>query len=156
MAVKLNRYSIIVADDDEGDRFLINKAMKASGVEDQIHFVDDGQKLMDYLTEHLNSTPSGERPNLPCLILLDLNMPRLDGREALKLMKGNAQLKEIPVVILSNSDNPEDVMGCYKGGANSFFTKPLDYLDLVRLMGLLKTYWFQNAKLPFEYSKSLK
>jgi len=154
MAVKLNRYSIIVADDDEGDRFLINKAMKASGLEEQIHFVDDGQKLIDCLTEYLSSTPSGERPQLPCLILLDLNMPRLDGREALKIMKGHVQLKEIPVVILSNSDNPEDVMGCYKGGANSFFTKPLDYLDLVRLMGLLKTYWFQNAKLPFEHPKS--
>jgi CheY-like chemotaxis protein len=155
MAVKLDQYSIIVADDDEGDRFLINKAMKASGVEDHIHFVEDGQKLIDHLTEHLNATPSGERPKLPCLILLDLNMPRLDGREALKIMKGHIQLKEIPVVILSNSDNPEDVMGCYKGGANSFFTKPLDYLDLVQLMGLLKTYWFQNAKLPFQYPKNV-
>ncbi|HTA76452.1 MAG TPA: response regulator [bacterium] len=153
METQFKRYSILVADDDEGDRFLINKAMKANGVENQIQFLEDGQKLVDHLTENLKSTHPGDKPSLPCLILLDLNMPLLDGWEALKIVKNHAQLREIPVVILTNSDNPEDVTSSYLEGANSFFTKPLDYLDLVRLMGLLKNYWFQNAKLPFERPK---
>jgi two-component system response regulator len=150
MDSQFKRYSILVADDDEGDRFLINKAMKANGVENQIQFLEDGQKLVDHLNEYLKSTHPGDKPSLPCLILLDLNMPLLDGWEALKIVKSHALLREIPVVILTNSDNPADVAGSYKEGANSFFTKPLDYLDLVSLMGLLKSYWFQNAKLPFD------
>jgi len=149
----LNRYPILVADDDEGDCFLIDKAMKANGVESPIHFLEDGQKLVDYLQQNLDSTRPGSEPHLPCLILLDLNMPRLDGRETLKKVKSHELLKEIPIVILSNSENPDDILGSYKEGANSFFTKPLDYLELVRLMGLLKTYWFQNAKVPFERPK---
>jgi CheY-like chemotaxis protein len=142
--------SILIADDDEGDRFLIEKAMRASGVENEIHFLGDGQALLDHLNDHLKSTHPDDRPDLPCLILLDLNMPRLDGRGALKILKGHSQLREIPVVILTNSDSPEDILGSYQEGANSFFTKPLDYLDLVRLMGLLKNYWFQSAKLPYQ------
>ena len=143
----------MVADDDEGDRFLINKAMKANGVEGPVKFFGDGQKLIDHLMESLNAAGSGHKPRFPCLVLLDLNMPGLDGRETLKIMKGHGELKGIPVIILSNSANPEDVMDCYKGGANSFFVKPLDYLDLVRFMGMLKTYWFQSAELPFERPK---
>jgi len=145
----LKRCAIIVADDDEGDRFLIHKAMKDCGVINEIQFLDDGQKLVDHLTENLKLSVE-KRADLPCLILLDLNMPRLDGRETLKIIKGNSQLREIPIVILSNSKDPGDIRGSYKEGANSFFTKPLDYQNLVGLMNLLKIYWFQNAKLPYE------
>jgi CheY-like chemotaxis protein len=149
MEKDLNRCSILVTDDDESDRFLIGKAIKQNGVNHPIHFLEDGQKLVDHLTEHLKSSDAG-RPDWPCLILLDLNMPRLDGRETLKIIKGHAKFKEIPIVILSNSKNPDDVSGSYHDGANSFFTKPLDYFELVGLIGLLKTYWFQKARLPFE------
>jgi CheY-like chemotaxis protein len=150
MSEQTNYFSILVADDDEGDRFLINKAMKANNIEGPVKFFGDGQKLIDHLKESLDAPGPGHKPPLPSLVLLDLNMPELDGRDTLKIIKGDAELKSIPVIILSNSANPEDVMGCYKGGANSLFVKPLDYLELVRFMGMLKTYWLQNAQLPFE------
>jgi len=150
MEKKLNSCPILVADDDEGDRFLINKAMQANGVENPIRFLGDGQELVDHLNRNLEMFKQASAPDLPCLILMDLNMPRLDGRETLKIVKGHAKFREIPVVILSNSKNPKDIAGSYQEGANSFFTKPLDYMDLVGLMGLLKIYWFQNAKLPSE------
>jgi len=150
MQNKIKRGSILIADDDEGDRFLVEKALRASGVENEVRFLGDGQALIDHLNDNLKSTHPNDSPDLPSLILLDLNMPRLDGRGVLKILKAHSQLKEIPVVVLTNSDSPEDILGSYQAGANSFFTKPLDYLDLVRLMGLLKNYWFQNAKLPYE------
>jgi len=148
MQNKIKYGSILVTDDDEGDRFLIEKAMRANGVENEIRFLGDGQALVDHLNGSLKSTHPNDSPDLPCLILLDLNMPLLDGREALKIVKNHSRLKEIPVVVLTNSDNPEDILCSYQEGANSFFTKPLDYLDLVSLMGLLRNYWFQTAQLP--------
>jgi len=150
MPNKMKRGTILIADDDEGDRFLVEKAMRASGVENEVRFLGNGQELIDHLNDNLKLTHPDDSPDLPCLILLDLNMPRLDGREVLKIIKSHSRLREIPVVILTNSDSPEDILGSYQEGANSFFTKPLDYLDLVRLMGLLKNYWFQSAKLPYQ------
>ncbi len=149
MLDKTTLCSILVADDDQGDCFLIEKALRANGVENDVRFLGDGQELMDHLDDQLKETHPNDAPNLPGLILLDLNMPRMDGREFLRLVKGHPRLKEIPVVVLTNSDSPEDIVGSYQEGANSFFTKPLDYLELVRLMGLLRSYWFQNAKLPY-------
>ena len=148
MATDLKQCSILVTDDDEGDRFLIRKAMMDSGIKNDVHFLEDGQKLVDCLTGHLEF--AGKNAELPCLILLDLNMPRMDGREALRIVKGDSALKEIPIVVLTSSNNRGDVQSSYKDGANSFFTKPLDYKDMVGLMGLLKAYWLQAAKLPYE------
>ena len=139
------RCLIVVADDDEGDRYLIQKAMEDSGVESELHFVEDGQQLVDRLTSQLSDDRA-----MPCLVLLDLNMPGSDGREALKTMKSHPDLKGIPVVVLTSSSNPDDVLSTYRDGANSFFTKPLSYGGLVELVELLKTYWLQTARLPFE------
>ncbi len=144
----LKRCSILVTDDDEDDRFLIKKALETGGLKAELHFIEDGQKLLDRLHGHLEAVEGQRNPELPGLILLDLNMPRLDGREALRLIKNDHRLRAIPVVILSNSQNPEDIAGSYKDGANSFFTKPLLYQDLLILAGILKTYWLQTAKLP--------
>jgi two-component system response regulator len=146
MAEPLSRCIIIVADDDEGDRFLIRKAMEDGGVNSEIQFVEDGQKLLDRLQSSV--TMSSDPPPLPCLILLDLNMPRLDGREVLRVIKGDPTLKRIPIVVLTSSKNPADIASCYEHGANSFFTKPLNYSGLVGLMELLKSYWLEAAKLP--------
>ncbi len=148
MEKELNECSILVVDDDPGDRLLIDKAMKENGVKNRIEFLQDGQELIDHLMECLKPpVREGERV-LPDLILLDLNMPRLDGHEALKLVKRHASLKEIPVLILTNSRSMEDILDSYKEGANTFLTKPFDYQGLVRLMGLLKNYWLDTAKLP--------
>jgi CheY-like chemotaxis protein len=144
----LKRYSILVGDDDKEDRLLIKKAMEAGELKVNLSFMEDGQKVMDSLRGQLNGTKGTRDPEMPSLILLDLNMPRLDGRETLRMIKSDARLKRIPVVILTNSKSPEDIAGCYGDGANSFFTKPIDYQGLVSLAGLLKTYWLQTVKLP--------
>ncbi len=144
----MTRCTILIADDDEDDRFLINRAMKECEMRNHLYFLGDGQELVDHLAGYLSGTHPGANPVLPCLILLDLNMPRMDGREALKIVKNHNVLKRIPVVIMSNSKSPEDVEYSYKEGANSFFTKPLDYVNLVSLMSLLKAYWLNSARLP--------
>jgi CheY-like chemotaxis protein len=148
MTAQQQRCAIVVADDDEGDRYLIQKAMEDSGVEGEVQFLEDGQVLVDRLNQDLAATASSGISTLPCLILLDLNMPRLDGRDVLKIVKTHPDLKRIPVVIMTNSRNPQDVESTYRDGANSFFTKPLDYTGLVGLMTLLKTYWLERATLP--------
>ena len=147
MTESLSHGPIIVTDDDEGDRFLIQKAMEDSAVNIEIQFIEDGEKLIDRLTRSLESPADAAIP-LPCLILLDLNMPRLDGREVLRIVKGTPALKRIPIVVLTNSKNPDDIASSYEHGANSFFTKPLNYSGLVGLMELLKAYWLENAMLP--------
>lgn len=136
---------IIVAEDDEGDRFLIEKSMRDCGIDRDVQFVADGQALVERLAE---ASGDDREFALPCLILMDLNMPRMDGREVLRALKRNARLKEIPIVVLTNSSNPDDVSACYRDGASSFFTKPMGYRELVGLMSLLKAYWFQTAELP--------
>jgi two-component system, response regulator len=148
MEMKNKLRPIIIADDDDGDRFLVQKALRANGVENPIHFAGDGKELVEQLTKNLEAREPGKVSDLPCLILMDLNMPLMDGRETLKIIKNHDKLKEIPVMIFSNSDNPKDVSDSYQKGANTFFMKPLDYVELVALMGLLKTYWLQNAKMP--------
>ena len=139
--------TIMVADDDDGDRYLVQSAMEDIGVENEVFFVEDGQKLIDRLITQL-AVSHHARPNLPCLILLDLNMPGLHGLDVLRIVKGHPELKGIPIVIMTNSKNPSDVETTYKSGANSFFTKPIDYSGLVDLMTLLKTYWLETASLP--------
>lgn len=148
MTLQQQRCAIVVAEDDEGDRYLIQKAIEDSGVQGEVHFIEDGQLLVDRLTRQLSIATPPHAPKLPCLILLDLNMPRLDGRDVLKIIKTHPDLKGIPVVVMTNSSNPDDVESTYRDGANSFFTKPLNYTGLVDLMTLLKTYWLERASLP--------
>jgi two-component system response regulator len=139
---------IFVVDDDQDDWFLVKKALRDSGVKNETLFLKDGQFLMDNLGVGSIPIDPNEKRELPCLILLDLNMPRLDGRETLKLLKSNEKLRSIPVVILTNSRNPEDIRAAYQEGAASFFTKPSDYKEMVTMMSLINRYWFQTAQLP--------
>jgi two-component system response regulator len=148
MSPQQRRCEILVADDDEGDRYLLQKAMEDSGVNGDIRFLEDGQLLIDQLNRQLAVMPESNARRLPCLILLDLNMPRMDGRDVLKIVKTHPELKRIPIVVMTNSKNPQDVESTYRAGANSFFTKPLNYSDLVALITLIKTYWLETASLP--------
>jgi len=141
---------ILIADDDKDDCFLINKALEESGVKNPVHFLQDGSKLLEHLSENLRTLDAKGLPSLPCLILLDLNMPLMDGRETLKRLKANTDYRKIPVVILSNSKNPDDITTAYREGAASFMTKPDDYQGLVNMMAMLKTYWFQTVQLPLK------
>jgi two-component system, response regulator len=139
--------SVLIVDDDLFDCFLINKAIKANGVENHVRFFEDGQALMDHLNENLKTPSPDQVSELPSLIVMDINMPRLNGHETLKILKANSQLKEIPVVILTSSSAPEDIDHSYQAGANSFFSKPPDYVGLVGIMRLLKNDWLQKSPL---------
>lgn len=132
---------ILVADDDEEDRQLIKDALKESRLLNEIRFVKDGEELMQVL---LSDAP------LPGLILLDLNMPKKDGREALKEIKNNPRLKQIPVVVLTTSKAEEDIYRTYNLGVNSFITKPVTFNSLVDIMKDLGRYWFEVVELPIE------
>ena len=142
-----NAITILMADDDADDRLLTKEALEEGRLANVFAEVEDGKKLLDYLRHegdyaHLDGQP------LPGLILLDLNMPRMDGREALKEIKGDAKLRHIPIVVLTTSKAEEDIFRTYDLGVNSFITKPVTFDSLVEVMTMLTTYWFEIVELP--------
>ena len=139
--------TILLADDDEDDRLLAEDALAESRLANTIEFVEDGEELMDYLYQRGKWSEEGAAPR-PGLILLDLNMPRKDGRQALKEIKGDPELRKIPVVILTTSKAEEDILRSYDLGVNSFITKPVTFDGLVDIMKLLGRYWFEIVELP--------
>jgi CheY-like chemotaxis protein len=139
--------TILMADDDPDDRLLVKNAFKESRLANSMRFVEDGEELMDYLHSRGQYTDRLTSPR-PGLILLDLNMPRKDGREALKEIKDDPGLREIPVVVLTTSQDEEDILRSYNLGANSYITKPVTFEGLVEVMKVLGRYWFEIVELP--------
>ncbi len=139
--------TILVADDDEDDRTWVQEALAESPVPNQVHFVIDGEELMDFLRHHGPYATPGDRSD-PGLILLDLNMPRKDGREALKEIRADSRLCHIPVVILTTSRAEEDVWLMYRSGANTVVHKPATFGSLIEIMRTLTHYWFETAERP--------
>ena len=140
-----NTVHILMADDDADDRMLAQSAFEENNVINPIHFVEDGVELMDYLRG--NGKYSSERV-LPGLILLDLNMPKKDGREALFEIKSDPVLKSIPVVILTTSKAEEDIVKSYNLGANCFITKPVTFEGLLDITRCLSKFWLEVATIP--------
>ena len=138
--------TILMADDDADDRLLTLEAMQASRLGNCIRFVEDGQELMEYL-KRTGAYATADAPR-PGLILLDLNMPRKDGRQALQEIKHDPDLRCIPVVVLTTSKTEEDILRTYDLGANSFITKPVTFEGLVDIVRTLRTYWFNIVELP--------
>lgn len=138
---------ILMADDDEDDRLLTAEALVESRVLNELHFVEDGVQLMEYLRGE-NKYADREAYPLPGLILLDLNMPKMDGREALAELKKDPVLKRTPVVILTTSKAEEDMLKGYDLGAASYITKPVTFEVLVELMRTLGRYWVEFVELP--------
>lgn len=136
-----------MADDDEDDRLLTQDALTESRVLNELHFVEDGVELLEYLERKGKFEQKDTSPR-PGLILLDLNMPRMDGREALQAIKANPCLKGIPVVILTTSKQEEDMVKGYDLGAASYITKPVTFDGLVELMKALGKYWVEFVELP--------
>jgi CheY-like chemotaxis protein len=139
--------TILLADDDEDDRMLACDALTESRLSNVIYCVTDGEDLMDYLYRR----GKYEKPNTaprPGLILLDLNMPKKDGREALREIKADPKLRQIPIVVLTTSRAEEDILRSYDSGASSFISKPVTFLGLVELMKGLNRYWFEMVDLP--------
>ncbi|MBC5992292.1 response regulator [Pontibacter cellulosilyticus] len=138
---------ILIADDDAEDRMLVRDALEESRLKNSVHFVENGEELMDYLHHRGKYANSDEYPT-PGLILLDLNMPKKDGREALKEIKADDRLKLIPVVVLTTSKAEEDILRTYDLGVSSFITKPVTFTSLVDVMKTLSKYWFEIVELP--------
>lgn len=138
---------ILIAEDDPEDRMLTADALDENSIHQGFHFVEDGEELMDYLYNRGPYANKSQYPR-PELILLDLNMPRKDGREALQEIKRDPKLRRIPIVVLTTSKADEDVIRSYNLGVNSFITKPVSYNDLVEVIATLNKYWFQIVELP--------
>ena len=140
--------TILVCDDDEDDRALTRQALEDAHISNDLRFVVDGEQLLDYLhqrAEYSGETGAAPRPGL---ILLDLNMPKMDGREALQRIKGDPTLVDIPIVILTTSGLDADVIKSYRLGVNSFITKPVTFSGLVDAMNVLGRYWLEIVELP--------
>jgi CheY-like chemotaxis protein len=139
--------TILLADDDEDDRMLTQEALVECRLANEVDFVVDGEELMDYLYRRGRYQYLANSP-LPGLILLDLNMPRKDGREALKEIKADPNLRRIPVVVLTTSKAEEDILRTYELGVNSFIIKPVTFESLVEVIKVLAKYWFEIVELP--------
>ena len=140
--------TILICDDDEDDRLLTQRALDDAHISNNVQFVEDGEQLLDYLYQRGEySGETGKAPR-PGLILLDLNMPKMDGREALKVIKGDKTLHDIPVVVLSTSRLDEDIVRSYQLGVNSFITKPVTFAGFVEAMNVLGRYWLEIVELP--------
>jgi CheY-like chemotaxis protein len=146
VTTKKEAITILMADDDDDDYLLTKKALKESKLANTLIRVRDGEELLDYLYNRgeFKDVPT-ERPGV---IFLDLNMPRKDGRDALKEIKADADLKDIPVVVFTTSKAEEDVYRSYQLGSNSFITKPVTFEKLVKVVSTLGLYWFKIVKLP--------
>jgi two-component system, response regulator len=139
--------SILVADDDADDRFMIREALLEGRIANELFEVADGEELLDFLRySGAHATRDGQPQ--PGLILLDLNMPKKDGRQALKEIKSDPSLRSIPVVVLTTSRAEEDILRTYDLGVSSFITKPVSFDGLVDIMKTIGKYWFEIVELP--------
>ena len=139
----MNKFSILIAEDDADDRFLLKKAFEENGIMENLEFVNNGVQLMDYLKKIAESNLV-----LPSLILLDLNMPLKSGKIALKEIKEDELFKKIPVIVFSTSGNETVIDSCYALGANTYIVKPISFEKLLEVIEHIKLYWIQTASLP--------
>ena len=149
MVKPTSRPTVLIADDDPDDRLMMTEAFSERYGECRIRFAQNGVQLMRILHNEEPLDDDKDRPGEnPDLILLDLNMPLIDGRKALQEIKGSPGLRQIPTVILTTSDNEDDIRFCYDAGANSYMVKPSSYSNLLDIVSVLKNYWMDTVILP--------
>lgn len=141
---------ILIAEDDEDDILLIKETFAEVRLKNPLYVVKDGVELLEYLRHEGAYTAPEDAPR-PGIILLDLNMPRIDGREALAKIKQDPDLKRIPVVVLTTSKEDEDVVRTYDMGVNSFIQKPVDFARFVEVVRAIGNYWFEIVEMPGEH-----
>lgn len=139
--------AILMADDDPDDRLLARDAFVEARMANRLLFVEDGEQVIDYLRRRGRYADEVQFP-MPGLILLDLNMPRRDGREVLAEIKSDPAFKHIPVVVLTTSRAPEDVMKSYRTGGNSYIVKPVTFRELTEVVREIGRYWLDVVDLP--------
>jgi CheY-like chemotaxis protein len=147
MITKKEAVVIVMADDDDDDFLLTQKALQKSKLLNKLCRVKDGEELLEYLRCE-GQYKAGTKCGRPSVILLDLNMPRKDGREALKEIKEDPELRDIPIVVFTTSKAEEDIYRSYQLGVNSFITKPVTFEGLIEVMQALGKYWFEIVELP--------
>jgi CheY-like chemotaxis protein len=131
-------FHILHADDDEDDNILITDAFRETGLGATITWIEDGEKLLDYLS----------KKGHPDLILLDLNMPRKDGHEALQEIKADPAMRSIPIIVMTTSASKEDILKCYDLGVNSYVKKPESFKRLLEVVKVISKYWFDTVERP--------
>jgi CheY-like chemotaxis protein len=140
---------IVLAEDDEDDQLIVRRAFEKARFRSPLHIVDNGQELMRYLRGEKEYSNRQNYP-LPGLILLDLNMPVMNGEDALAEIKADRELQHIPVVILTTTDDQTGVNRCYELGASTFITKPVTFTGFLDVVSKLQLYWFSLVELPDE------
>ena len=143
----VQRRTILMADDDHEDCLLVGDALREIGRPCDVYYVRHGEELFDYL-RHQGEYEEGRNSPRPDLILLDLKMPRKDGRETLRELKSDRHWRRIPVVVLTTSTAGNDVNFCYQTGVNAYVTKPSSFRKLVKILDAITRYWFEVAQLP--------
>lgn len=138
---------VVIAEDNIEDQLLLKKAFEKINSDVHFHFVDNGDELLNYLN-HIDNSDKAHYKSEPSLILLDLNMPKMDGRIALKKIKGNKLLRHIPVIILSQSNIDEDIVYTYNLGCNSYIYKPQIFEEFIKLIKSINEFWLETAELP--------
>ena len=141
---------ILIAEDDADDRYLMKTALEETGIIEEVQYVENGVEVINYLESLGND--NGEI-NYPKFILLDLNMPKMDGREVLKMMKSNEAYRKIPIIVFSTTKNQLEVTRCYDLGANTYIVKPASYDTLVSTIKEICTYWFDTATLVDSHNR---
>jgi CheY-like chemotaxis protein len=143
----MTRQPILIAEDDADDRYLLQTAFSEIGFSEQIDFVENGIEVFSYL-ENIYTSNNMEEKALPGFILLDLNMPKKDGREVLKELKQHPVFKKIPVIVFTTTKNEIEIKRCYELGANSYVVKPISFDALLKVVENIRSYWFQTASIP--------
>ena len=142
-----DKYIILIAEDDEEDRMILEEASRDAGITLPIHCVENGEELLDFLYKR-NEYADNTKNLKPLLILLDLNMPKLDGRQALEEIKKEDQFREIPVIVFTTSNTRDEISRAYLAGASSFIIKPFSFKSLVDMMKIIKHYWLETVEPP--------
>lgn len=143
----MKNFTILIAEDDEEDRMLTEEAIEETDLKCRLQFVENGEQAMEYLLNEGTFKNKTKFP-LPRLILLDLNMPKKDGREVLAAIRKHEKLRSIPVIALTTSSAPEDISLMYELGVNSYITKPVSFAGMLKAMNGLKQFWFEIVSLP--------
>jgi CheY-like chemotaxis protein len=142
----MQKLFILIAEDDSDDRLLLQTAFDEKGYDDKLEFVENGVELIDFLTKIYNNDSQN---TYPYVILLDLNMPKKDGREALKEIKQHPVFKKIPIVVFTTTKNESEIKRCYELGANTYVVKPVTFEGLARVLEDIRNYWYNAAAIPW-------
>ena len=142
-----NKKTILLAEDDPADQMILRRALRSSSVESELFIVGDGAQALDYLNHRGKFTDAAESPR-PDLLIVNLNMPKVDGREVIRTLRADERFKMLPIVALTTSDDECDIRECYALGVNSYVVKPSSMDELRQAVEALQQYWFGLVQLP--------